>query len=65
MQFSLIEVIGYIGAGFALATFAMKTIIPLRMFGMASNVTFLVYGYAHAIYPTGHVRQRGGNCGVV
>lgn len=52
MQISPIEIVGYIGAGFALATFAMKTIIPLRIFGMASNVTFLVYGYAHEIYPT-------------
>lgn len=52
MQFNWVEIIGYIGAGFALATFAMKTIIPLRLFGIASNLTFLAYGYAHAIYPT-------------
>src|SRR3569833_3013381 len=52
MDFSPVESVGYVGAVFALATFAMKTIIPLRVFGIASNVTFLVYGYAHTIYPT-------------
>jgi hypothetical protein len=52
MQLNLVEIIGYVGAAFALATFAMKTIIPLRIFGIASNITFLIYGYAHEIYPT-------------
>jgi CRP-like cAMP-binding protein len=47
-----IEVIGYIAAACTLATYSMKTMIPLRTAGMTANVLFIAYGYFGAIYPT-------------
>jgi CRP/FNR family transcriptional regulator, cyclic AMP receptor protein len=45
------DVIGYIGAVFVFGTFWMKTMIPLRALGLASNVLFIGYGYLAAAYP--------------
>ena len=45
------DVIGYIGAVFVFGTFWMKTMIPLRAFGLASNVLFIGYGYLAGAYP--------------
>ncbi|HEY5091219.1 MAG TPA: cyclic nucleotide-binding domain-containing protein [Polyangia bacterium] len=44
------EAIGYLGAVFVIATYAMRTMIPLRSVGLASNVILLGYAVAsHAI----------------
>jgi hypothetical protein len=45
------DVIGYVGAVFVFGTFWMKTMIPLRAFGLASNVPFIGYGYLAGAYP--------------
>ena len=45
------DVIGYIGAVFVFGTFWMKTMIPLRAFGLASNFLFIGYGYLAGAYP--------------
>ncbi len=45
------EWLGYIAAAFVFATFSMKTMVPLRVVGIASNVLFIAYGYLHPAYP--------------
>ncbi len=48
----LADVFGFIGAVFYIGTYAMKTMVPLRIFGIASNFFFLTYGLLNASYPT-------------
>jgi hypothetical protein len=48
---SFAEIAGYVAAGLVLATFSMRTMIPLRFIGIASNVAFIVYGLAGGLYP--------------
>jgi CRP/FNR family transcriptional regulator, cyclic AMP receptor protein len=45
------DVIGYAAAVLVFATFWMKTMIPLRTLGLASNVLFIGYGYLAGAYP--------------
>ena len=45
------EVFGYVAAGLVLATFSMRTMVPLRFIGIASNVAFIVYGFIDGLYP--------------
>jgi hypothetical protein len=45
------EWLGYIAAAFVFATFSMKTMVPLRVTAISSNVLFIAYGYLHPAYP--------------
>ena len=45
------DIIGYVAAFFVLMTFWMKTMVPLRIAGIVSNVFFIAYGYMAAAYP--------------
>jgi hypothetical protein len=45
------EVLGYIAATLVFATFSMKTMVPLRVVGICSNVFFIAYGYLNPAYP--------------
>ena len=45
------ESLGYIAAFLVFLTFSMKTMVPLRIVGIASNVFFIAYGYLHPAYP--------------
>ena len=45
------EVLGYAAAGCVFVTFYMKTMVPLRIAGIVSNVLFIGYGYAVDAYP--------------
>ena len=44
-------VIGYCAAALVFLTFATKTMVPLRVIGMASNVAFIAYGYLQPALP--------------
>jgi CRP-like cAMP-binding protein len=46
-----IEATGYLAALITIATFYMKTMIPLRVVGMASNVAWIAYGALAGVYP--------------
>lgn len=46
-----IEIIGYIASVLVAITFYMKTIIPLRIFAICSNVFFIVYALFGNIMP--------------
>jgi len=47
----LTEWLGYAAAALVFATFSVKTMVPLRVIAIASNVLFLLYGYLHPAYP--------------
>ena len=47
-----IDALGYFGALITLATYSMKTMIPLRISGICANVVFIVYGLLSQIYPS-------------
>jgi CRP/FNR family transcriptional regulator, cyclic AMP receptor protein len=48
---NLPEIVGYIAAGLVLATFSMRTMIPLRLLGISSNVAFIAYGLMASLAP--------------
>jgi CRP/FNR family transcriptional regulator, cyclic AMP receptor protein len=45
------EVTGYVAALCVFLTFYMKTMVPLRITGLISNVCFSIYGYLDLAYP--------------
>jgi hypothetical protein len=46
-----ITIIGYTASLFTAITFYMRTIIPLRLFAICSNIAFIAYGYFGKLYP--------------
>lgn len=46
------DVLGIIGALLYLATYATKTMVPLRIMGIASNFFLVGYAFLHTSYPT-------------
>ena len=43
--------LGFLAAGLVQATFCMKRLVPLRILAIASNLAFILYGYAARIEP--------------
>lgn len=48
---SPVEMLGYAASLAVLSSFCMSTMIPLRVFALASNVLFILYGYFGGLYP--------------
>ena len=46
-----VELAGYISSLLVAASFYMKTIIPLRLFAITSNLAFITYGVGAELYP--------------
>jgi hypothetical protein len=46
-----VNILGYAASCAVLATFLMRTMIPLRLIAILSNVLFLLFGYIQHIYP--------------
>ena len=46
-----VDAAGYLASLLVLATFCMKTMIPLRSAAVASNIAFIVYGFYDHVYP--------------
>jgi CRP/FNR family cyclic AMP-dependent transcriptional regulator len=46
-----IEFAGYLASGLVFASFCMRTMIPLRVAAICSNIAFIVYGYFDHTYP--------------
>jgi Cyclic nucleotide-binding domain len=46
-----IEATGYLAALITVGTFYMKTMIPLRILGITSNVVWIAYGALAGVYP--------------
>jgi CRP/FNR family cyclic AMP-dependent transcriptional regulator len=51
MHLPFADALGYIAAFLVFLTFSMKTMIPLRIVGICSNVFFIAYGYLAPAYP--------------
>jgi CRP/FNR family transcriptional regulator, cyclic AMP receptor protein len=47
----LIDAVGYLAAILTLSVFYMKTMIPLRVLGIAANCAFIAYGALGGVYP--------------
>ena len=45
------DVIGYVASTLVLTAFGMKSIIPLRVVAMCSNLTFIIYGLGLGLTP--------------
>jgi CRP-like cAMP-binding protein len=45
------ELLGYAGAVVNIATYSMRTMIPLRIMALASNGIFIIYGGIGGVYP--------------
>lgn len=51
MKINLMEVTGYFASILVFSTFYMKTMIPLRVVGLCSNIAFIAYGWLGELYP--------------
>jgi CRP/FNR family cyclic AMP-dependent transcriptional regulator len=51
MHITIADAMGYIAALLVFMTFWMKTMVPLRLVGLASNVFFIAYGGLLIAYP--------------
>jgi hypothetical protein len=45
------DLLGYVASCAVLATFLMRSMVPLRLIAILSNVLFLAFGYMQHIYP--------------
>jgi CRP/FNR family transcriptional regulator, cyclic AMP receptor protein len=45
------DVLGYAASIAVLATFLMRTMVPLRLVAILSNILFLAFGYIQNIHP--------------
>ncbi|MEM5471885.1 cyclic nucleotide-binding domain-containing protein [Hoeflea sp. AS60] len=48
---TLVDVVGYLGMVLAIIASSLSTMIPLRMFGLAANFAFLIYGVLTMSFP--------------
>jgi CRP/FNR family cyclic AMP-dependent transcriptional regulator len=46
-----VDATGYVASVLVLATFCMKTMIPLRLAAVSSNIAFIAYGFYDGLYP--------------
>jgi CRP/FNR family transcriptional regulator, cyclic AMP receptor protein len=51
MSIQWVDLAGYTAAGLVFLTFYMKTMIPLRIIGIASNLAFIKYAFGAHLYP--------------
>ena len=45
------EIAGYVASALVFVTFSMKTIIPLRVVAILSNIAFVLYGFGAGLVP--------------
>jgi hypothetical protein len=50
-EMTMLEFVGFVAAGLVFATFYMRTMIPLRLVGITSNVTFMFYSWFAGVVP--------------
>jgi cyclic nucleotide-binding protein len=51
-NFNFATIFAFIGAGFSIVTYYMKTMVPLRIVDIIASLFFLAYGYFYPSYPT-------------
>jgi CRP-like cAMP-binding protein len=47
-----VALVGFLAAALVIATLSMRTMVPLRIIGICSNVAFVTYGVLFGSYPT-------------
>jgi CRP/FNR family cyclic AMP-dependent transcriptional regulator len=47
----VVEITGYVASALVLATFWMRTMIPLRLVALGSNIAFITYGIVGGLVP--------------
>lgn len=47
----MVEITGYVASALVLATFWMRTMIPLRLVALGSNIAFITYGIVGGLVP--------------
>jgi CRP-like cAMP-binding protein len=47
-----VTLVGFLAAALVIATLSMRTMVPLRVIGIRSNVAFVTYGVLFGSYPT-------------
>lgn len=47
----VVEITGYVASALVLATFWMRTMIPLRLVALGSNIAFITYGLVGGLVP--------------
>lgn len=52
MNLDLGTALGMLGVGFCLASFAVKSMLHLRLLAMGGNVLFIAYGYVESLLPS-------------
>jgi hypothetical protein len=52
MNFGLGETLGMLGVFFCIASFAVKSMMPLRALAIAGNVCFIAYGLVESLLPS-------------
>lgn len=45
------DAVGYVAACLTIATYSMRTMVPLRVVGIGANCLFIVYGFLASAYP--------------
>jgi len=50
-EIHLAEIVGYVASALLLATFSVRTMIPLRILGIGSCVAFWIYGVLNGLVP--------------
>ena len=48
---AMVEITGYVASALVLATFWMRTMIPLRIVALGSNIAFITYGMVGGFVP--------------
>ncbi len=51
MELNWIELIGYCGTTATVATYSMRTLVPLRAAGILSSIFFIVYALLAGVWP--------------
>ena len=51
MELSLIDTMGFVASGLTLATFAQRSMLPMRVIAIAANICFIAYGAGGAYLP--------------
>lgn len=50
-QISLVDIVGFVASALLLATFTVRTMIPLRILGISTSAVFLAYGFLNDLLP--------------
>ncbi len=51
MPMPILEIVGYLGSLFSIATYAMRTMVALRVLAIFSNIFSAAYGFFMDVYP--------------